>query len=74
MVIGFSMYLFQCLHGDRVLHIPVSVFCMVIGFIVFATKYEEKGLDIGWSMGVAIAGCICTFVAGIMCVLQIMAR
>ena len=47
---------------------------MVIGFIVFATKYEEKGMDIGWSMGVAIAGCICTFVAGIMCVLQIMAR
>lgn len=47
---------------------------MVIGFIVFATKYEEKGYEVGWSMGVAIAGCICTFVAGIMCVLQIMAR
>ena len=51
-----------------------AVFCMVIGFIVFATKYEEHGMEIGWSMGVAMAGCILTFVAGIMCVLQIMGR
>ncbi|KAL8619788.1 hypothetical protein ACOMHN_025874 [Nucella lapillus] len=51
-----------------------AVVAMVIGFIIFATKWEERGLEIGWSLGVAIAGCILTFVAGVMCVLHIQAR
>ncbi|KAK7103513.1 uncharacterized protein [Littorina saxatilis] len=51
-----------------------AVVCMVIGFIVFATHYENYSSDIGWSMGVAIAGCILTFIAGVMCVLQILAK
>nr|KAG5687173.1 hypothetical protein BaRGS_033060 [Batillaria attramentaria] len=51
-----------------------AVLCMVIGIIVFATKYEEIGYEIGWSMGVAIAGVICTFIAGVFCVLQLCAR
>lgn len=51
-----------------------AVIAMVIGFIIFATKLEERGYDIGWSMGVAIAGSICVFIAGIMCVLHLQAR
>lgn len=47
----------------------VAVACMIIGFIIFGTKLSSA--DVGWSMGVAIAGCILTFVAGVMCVIDL---
>lgn len=52
----------------------VSVITMVIGYIIFGTKYEGAGYEVGWSMGVAIAGTVLIFIAGIMSVLQHMGR
>lgn len=51
-----------------------SVVFIVIGIIVFATKMEERGYEVGWSMGVTIAGAILIFISGVFCILQIMAR
>lgn len=46
-----------------------AVIAMVIGFLIFGIKLE--GYDIGWSMGLAIAGCVLTFVAGVMSVIDL---
>ncbi|PVD26603.1 hypothetical protein C0Q70_14280 [Pomacea canaliculata] len=51
-----------------------AVIAMVIGYIIFGTKYEGAGYEVGWSMGVAIAGTVLIFIAGIMSVLQHMGR
>jgi len=43
---------------------------MVIGFLIFGLKMPDSyGVD--WSMGIAIAACILTFVAGVMAVIDI---
>ncbi|XP_050406769.2 uncharacterized protein LOC126822065 [Patella vulgata] len=57
-----------------IVFIFVSVFFIVVGIAVCADKYEERGFSIGWSMGLAIAAAIFDFVAGVMCVLQLVAR
>lgn len=46
-----------------------AVLCMVIGFLIIGIKMEYY--SIGWSMGLAIAGCALTFVAGVMCVIDL---
>ncbi|XP_060569337.1 uncharacterized protein LOC132727774 [Ruditapes philippinarum] len=46
-----------------------AVLAMVIGFLILGLKLDH--LDIGWSMGLAIAGCILTFVAGVMSVIDL---
>ncbi|KAH3854038.1 uncharacterized protein LOC127875447 [Dreissena polymorpha] len=48
-----------------------AVVAMVIGFLIFALKLEDYGYSVGWSMALAIAGCILTFVAGVMCVIDL---
>ncbi|KAL4238366.1 Lens fiber membrane intrinsic protein [Mactra antiquata] len=47
----------------------VGAVCMAIGFVIFAMEFDRR--DVGWSMGVAIAGCVLTFVAGIMGILEL---
>lgn len=68
----------QCRRRNVMLTVIFFLFAavgfMVIGFVVFAVKYEAYGYEVGWSMGIAIAGCILVFVAGIMCVMQICAK
>ncbi|XP_076463679.1 transmembrane protein 47-like [Babylonia areolata] len=83
MLMGFLLLLLyvcvdSCRRREAMLAIIFFLFgavvAMVIGFVVYATKLEERGYQIGWSMGVAIGGCICTFIAAVMCVLHIQAR
>ncbi|KAL4238138.1 Lens fiber membrane intrinsic protein [Mactra antiquata] len=47
----------------------LGAICMAVGFVVFALEYNMR--DVGWSMGVAITGCVLTFVAGIMGILEL---
>ncbi|ESO87666.1 hypothetical protein LOTGIDRAFT_234917 [Lottia gigantea] len=54
-----------------IVFIFLSVFFIVVGIAVCASKYEDRGFSIAWSMGLAIAAAIFDFVAGVMCVLQI---
>lgn len=44
---------------------------MIIGISVFATKFENRGGTVGWSMGLAIASAIFAFVSDIMLVLEL---
>ncbi|OWF46633.1 uncharacterized protein LOC110455464 isoform X2 [Mizuhopecten yessoensis] len=48
-----------------------SVGFIVIGIAIFASKFDNYGYEVGWSMGLAIAAAILAFVAGIMEVLEI---
>ncbi|KAJ8309391.1 hypothetical protein KUTeg_014265 [Tegillarca granosa] len=48
-----------------------SVIFIVIGIAVFATKFEDRGYDISWSMGLAIAGAVFAFVAGVMEIIEL---
>jgi len=48
----------------------VGVACMVIGFAVFGTQFPGY-YEVGWSMGIAIAGSILIFIAGVMAVLDL---
>lgn len=48
-----------------------SVLFIVIGIAVFGGKMEQMGYSVGWSMGLAIAGVVLAFLAGIMEVLEL---
>lgn len=48
-----------------------SVLFIVIGMAVFGGKMNDMGYSIGWSMGLAIAGAVLAFLAGIMEVLEL---
>ncbi|KAL5008856.1 hypothetical protein ScPMuIL_014437 [Solemya velum] len=48
-----------------------AVVFMIIGISVFATKFENRGGSVGWSMGLAIASAIFAFVSDIMLVLEL---
>ncbi|XP_062587244.1 uncharacterized protein LOC134248873 isoform X3 [Saccostrea cucullata] len=49
----------------------LSVLFIVIGIAVFGGKMDKMGYSVGWSMGLAIAGAILAFFAGIMEVLEL---
>ncbi|XP_022335113.2 uncharacterized protein LOC111131736 isoform X3 [Crassostrea virginica] len=49
----------------------LSVLFIVIGIAVFGGKMEQMGYSVGWSMGLAIAGVVLAFFAGIMEVLEL---
>ncbi|XP_011413430.1 uncharacterized protein LOC128178259 isoform X2 [Crassostrea angulata] len=49
----------------------LSVLFIVIGIAVFGGKMEQMGYSVGWSMGLAIAGVVLAFLAGIMEVLEL---
>ncbi|XP_048735262.1 uncharacterized protein LOC125650773 isoform X1 [Ostrea edulis] len=49
----------------------LSVLFIVIGMAVFGGKMNDMGYSIGWSMGLAIAGAVLAFLAGIMEVLEL---
>ncbi|KAK3603061.1 hypothetical protein CHS0354_015754 [Potamilus streckersoni] len=61
--------------------IAIIVFCfaavvfMVIGFIIINVKFDSVHLynpyGIGWSQGLAISGCVCAFIAGIMSIIDL---
>ena len=48
-----------------------AVLFIVIGIAVFGGKMEQMGYSVGWSMGLAIAGVVLAFFAGIMEVLEL---
>ncbi|XP_061172540.1 uncharacterized protein LOC133181903 isoform X1 [Saccostrea echinata] len=49
----------------------LSVLFIVIGIAVFGGKMDQMGYSVGWSMGLAIAGALLAFFAGIMEVLEL---
>lgn len=49
-----------------------AVVCMVIGFAIFIAKLKEKhSYDVGWSMGLAMAGCALTALANLMGLIEL---
>lgn len=48
-----------------------AVLFIVIGIAVFGGKMDQMGYSVGWSMGLAIAGVVLAFFAGIMEVLEL---
>lgn len=71
--ICYWMYLFSKYSNHFCnLHIfSFSVLFIVIGIAVFGGKMEQMGYSVGWSMGLAIAGVVLAFLAGIMEVLEL---
>ncbi|XP_076463950.1 uncharacterized protein LOC143296079 [Babylonia areolata] len=47
-----------------------AVMSMVAGFCVFTLRYVDEGFEMGWSLGVAIAGCSLTLVADVVIVAE----
>ncbi|WAR19101.1 hypothetical protein MAR_000939 [Mya arenaria] len=50
-----------------------EVLAMVIGFLIFALKFDDvhAAYGVGWSMGLAIAGAILAFIAGVFLVIEL---
>ncbi|XP_052768276.1 uncharacterized protein LOC128208757 [Mya arenaria] len=50
-----------------------AVLAMVIGFLIFALKFDDvhAAYGVGWSMGLAIAGAILAFIAGVFLVIEL---
>lgn len=71
--ICYWMYLFSKYSNHFYnLHVfSFSVLFIVIGIAVFGGKMEQMGYSVGWSMGLAIAGVVLAFLAGIMEVLEL---
>lgn len=71
--ICYWMYLFSKYSNHFCnLHVySFSVLFIVIGIAVFGGKMEQMGYSVGWSMGLAIAGVVLAFLAGIMEVLEL---
>lgn len=67
------MYLFSkySTHFCNLHVFSFSVLFIVIGIAVFGEKMEQMGYSVGWSMGLAIAGVVLAFLAGIMEVLEL---
>lgn len=67
------MYLFSKYsnHFCNLHKFSFSVLFIVIGIAVFGGKMEQMGYSVGWSMGLAIAGVVLAFLAGIMEVLEL---
>lgn len=62
---------FQNILLTFVIYTYFSVLFIVIGIAVFGGKMEQMGYSVGWSMGLAIAGVVLAFLAGIMEVLEL---
>lgn len=71
--ICYWMYLFSkySTHFCNLHVFSFSVLFIVIGIAVFGGKMEQMGYSVGWSMGLAIAGVVLAFLAGIMEVLEL---
>lgn len=71
--ICYWMYLFSKYsnHFCNLHKFSFSVLFIVIGIAVFGGKMEQMGYSVGWSMGLAIAGVVLAFLAGIMEVLEL---
>ncbi|XP_071163651.1 uncharacterized protein [Mytilus edulis] len=48
----------------------LAVMFIVIGIAIFGSKFDEKGFDVGWSMGLAIAAALLAFISGILQILE----
>ncbi|GAB1608415.1 uncharacterized protein LOC115213003 [Argonauta hians] len=69
------LFLYMCVESCRgrnaLMAVMISIFAgvafIIIGVIIFSTK--NHSFTIGWSMGVAIAGAVFSFIAGVMVVM-----
>ncbi|XP_063425863.1 uncharacterized protein LOC134709641 isoform X2 [Mytilus trossulus] len=48
----------------------LAVMFIVIGIAIFGSTFDEKGFDVGWSMGLAIAAALLAFISGILQILE----
>ncbi|XP_064603264.1 uncharacterized protein LOC135468774 [Liolophura sinensis] len=49
----------------------LAVAFIVIGVAIFVTKFDTIYFDVGWSLALAIAAAVCTFVSGILSLLEL---
>ncbi|CAE1309564.1 unnamed protein product [Acanthosepion pharaonis] len=72
-ILFLYMFVESCRGRNALMAIMMCTFAgvafVVIGVIIFNTKKGYQMYSIGWSMGLAIAGAIFSFIAGIMVVM-----
>ncbi|CAI9723971.1 XP_029637759.1uncharacterized protein LOC115213003 isoform X2 [Octopus vulgaris] len=72
-ILFLYMFVETCRGRNALLAIMICTFAgvafIIIGVIIFNTKKAGSLYEIGWSMGLAIAGAVFAFIAGVMVVL-----
>ncbi|XP_014771018.1 uncharacterized protein LOC106869694 isoform X1 [Octopus bimaculoides] len=72
-ILFLYMFVETCRGRNALLAIMICTFAgvafIIIGVIIFNTKKGSSLYEIGWSMGLAIAGAVFAFIAGVMVVL-----
>lgn len=72
-ILFLYMFVESCRGRNALMAIMMCTFAgvafVIIGIIIFNTKKGYQMYNIGWSMGLAIAGAIFSFIAGIMVVM-----